>query len=280
MVRYSLAGFLVGLILSSSFTASASTPPAPLSLTEQGTTDYSTASSWDYSLAAGSRSVPFGASLSAELGRGILLWGRAPLASGEFLYGYVRPLTRVRTSGITNRAEVALQVNPISFFTLEGGAGGGYRFSRTLDTQDCTSLQCSGSLQTAFFRPQVVLGLGPFIAALSAGWQFTTAPDSTRGFVDEVSSLAGAAGGDTLQELKAVLAYRITDRWIAGALVETDSMWISHTSNDLGALFARHEYGDWKFTAGAGAYHSTTAARGLTVFGQIAFSPDAPLKLR
>ena len=56
-----------------------------------------------------------------------------------------------------DRAEVDVDLFPISFFGIRAGVMGTQRYVN-LDTLDCTVLNCHGYLGTVYLKPQLLLG--------------------------------------------------------------------------------------------------------------------------
>lgn len=215
------------------------------------------------------RLLPQGLALGGTLGYGLPVWGeRGP---GQVLYGYVRPSTTLSTSILVNRAEVAVDLFPVSFFGLSAGIRGSQR-AVSLDTLDCNAVYCRGLLGTAYLRPQLLLGYGPFsaLAALHVAWLASS--NSTEPFGDDVTNLAGNAGGDHLVGSELAAQVRLTPAIAAGTYLSADHMIGSGSTNDMISVFGKYLRGSFSYMAGAGAYESTTQSRAFTCYAIVGWT--------
>lgn len=219
------------------------------------------AEGFDYSAGLGARNMPFGAALFGEVGYGQLLWGEKK--EGQVMYGYARPIVRGRTSGFVNRAEMALEVFPISFL----GFGGGFAYtSRNTDlaTLDCTVVACTGGISRAYFETSLLLGHAGFFLGGSSRYNQLTPTVTDRSFGEETSNLAGSAGGDRLVSNEAFAGYSFSENWKAGVQWFGDHMISSGTTNSQESVFVEHRRDAWRFTVGLGMYESTTQLPAFT----------------
>jgi hypothetical protein len=220
----------------------------------------------DYSFGAGMRSLPKGASLSAELGYGRVLWGDS--SSGEVFYGYVRPVTRVTTSVLVNAAEAELQLAPVSFLIFSAGAA---LSQRKVDsaTIDCSQYDCRGALGSQYLDANLLLGAGPWAGVLEfrVDWMRPLNPNSPQAdFADENSVLVGKRDGDRLVTQKLYLVYRPLENWRFGGFISKQQMTISSTSNQTQGLFTRLTSNPWAYTVGLNLYESSTQVRSPGLF--------------
>lgn len=231
---------------------------------------------WDYSAGFGARSLPFGAAARADAGYNALFWGDP--APGEFRYGFFRPRVMIQSSGLVSRAEAALAVHPISFVSLQAGAWHSQRFT-TFDTIDCTSVDCKGSLSAGFLSASAAVAYGSLFASGSFRWNAISHSSSTgtdAPFAEEGSALVGTPGSDHLSSAQLIVGGG-SEQWKGGILFSREKMTAAGNFNRTQALFVQRKQKAWTYSAGVGAYESSTAPRGLTVFGAIHWTGFASL---
>ena len=227
------------------------------------------------------RLLPSGLALGGTLGYGQLLWGEN--SEGNVLFGYVRPSVTATTSVLLNRAEVGVDLFPVSFLGLYAGARGSQR-AVDLDTLNCTSVYCRGLLGTAYLKPQLLLGYGPVsaMASFQTAWLVSSnsPSNSMMPFGDDVSNLAGNAGGDQLIGSELAVQVKLDPAFATGTYLSTAHMLGSGSTNDLISVFGRYLRGALSYTAGVGAYESTTQTRAFTCYGVVSWSGIAAMGLR
>ena len=209
----------------------------------------------DYMLGTGAISAPFGAAAYADLGYSQLLWGKK--SPGSFLYGFIRPAVKLQTSVLVNRAETYLDLYPISFFGISGGASATSRNSHIYAHLDCTTAECTGTLYRSWIKPKLSLGYKNlyWISSLKYENLNHSSPDA---FADEVNVLIGHAGGDHSLTLDTTLGYQWSEKLLTG--VHGSSVKMLKNQNMQGHMmdfYASYSSRQWKYMAGAGVYQST-----------------------
>jgi len=227
---------------------------------------------FDYSLDVGMRSLPKAASLRAEVGYGQVLWGNR--THGEVLYGYVRPVTRFRTSVLVNAAEAELQLAPISFLILSGGSSVS---QRNIDsaTIDCSQFDCRGVLGSQHVGTTFLLGAGAWSGGLDlrVDWMKPmSAGATTSDFADENSVLVGKRDGDRLLTQQSFLVYQPLENWRLGGFMSKQQMTTSSTSNQTQGVFTRFTAPPWSYVVGLNLYESTTQTRSPGIFIALSWS--------
>ncbi len=226
----------------------------------------------DYSLGAGIRTLPKGASLSAELGYGVPLWGNS--APGEVFYGYMRTVTKLRTSALVNAGEVELQLAPISFFVLSGGTGASHRNVDSA-TIDCSQFDCRGVLGSQYIGSTLLLGAGDWAGGidLRVDWlKPITSSATQQDFADENSVLVGKKDGDRLLTQRIFLAWSPLPNWRWGGFLSVQQMDVSSASNRTQGVFGKFAAEPWAFTAGLNFYESSTHSRSPGIFTAISWT--------
>jgi len=216
---------------------------------------WSADNAWDYSVSAGARNRPFGVSLNGELGFNHMVWGTR--SADNVLYGFVRPAFQASTSVEVNSAGVGLHLYPVSFVRLSGGYAYSIR-NTTLDTLDCTLVECTGSISQPYVEASVVLGTGKVFTTLSVGQRFLTPSLVARDFGEENSSLTGQAGGDRLTSASWIAGLQWDARWVLGLGVGFSRMELNRTINLNQSLFVRYRVGEFQILGGGGLYRSST----------------------
>lgn len=221
----------------------------------------------DYSAGFGARSLPIGAAAFGSLGYDQMLWGeRAP---GQYFYGFVRPAANIRVSGVVNRAELRLEVYPVSFFKLSAGYARSYRFLNQADDVDCSQYYCQGNVGGPFGAANLVLGYHGFAMSLTSQISGVSASSTAQDVYDETSNLIAQGSGDTLIFNEEILAWSFAPAWKAGLLFTQGHMIQSLSSNNLESVIASYESRNWAYLGGIGTYESSIQSRGPTIFTMI-----------
>jgi hypothetical protein len=211
---------------------------------------------WDWRAGAAGRSLPIGAAAMAEIGYGHPLWGES--GPGKFLYGFVRPFIRYQGVGLANRGDIGLDINPISFLNFRFGLRSRYRILGNFDTLGCETANCRGLLTSPFAGSRVLFGWkGLFLMGTVVAEQLKHT-DSSRRFAEEMSSLYGAAMGDTLVSTDLAAGFEVRPSWSIGGVFQTNRMLQYGSSNYFGGGFVRHQWDEWSGLVGLGYYESST----------------------
>ncbi len=232
---------------------------------------------WDWKAGFGGRNTPFGASGSAEIGYGQLLWGEA--GPGKYLYGYIRPLVRYQGVGVVSRGDLGVDLNPVSFLNFRGGVRARYRMVGGFDTLDCGSSLCEGLITSPFAQSSILLGGLGFYFGAAYGWERLTHGDSSMRFAEEFSSLYGAPGTDSLVNADFMLGREIVGNWSTGLVWQRNWMLKLGSSNDFRGVFARNKWEKWSGLVGVGLYESSTRASSPVFFFQAEFQATPTLEL-
>ena len=172
----------------------------------------------------------------------------------------------------------SLNLYPVSFVRLSGGYGISSR-DTTLDTLDCTVVECRGRIAGPFLETAVVVGAGQVFSSITAGKRFLTPSLTARNFGEENSSLAGQAGGDTLTSLSWLAGVTLNPHWMVGMGVGLSRMDLNRTLNLNQSLFLRYRAGEFQVLGGGGLYRSSTIEASPAVFlelkwlGAVSFEP-------
>ncbi len=232
------------------------------------TQPWSWAGDWDLNLVAAGRSLPFGGAFWGESGYGHILWGSRENESGGtgWRYGYLRPFARFQTSVVVTRADVGIDLFPISLLGMTVGVADSQRFLTKAHTGDCVTTTCGGNLARAYIRAKGVIGFGPVFASLMSRIDFMSHPDKTKPFTEEGTVIAGNAGGDHSYSNEFAGGFRFWEVWSLGLRYSSSKMLGSGAKNNQEDLFVRWKKEPFTVFAGTGFYTSTTAARSFTVF--------------
>lgn len=227
----------------------------------------------DYSLGFGTQTVPRGSGFNAQFGYGQLLWGDN--GNGQVLYGYVRPVMKINSSLVVNRAAAEMQLAPLSFVVLSGGALVGNR-NFDIATVDCSSVECRGSITGSYTGATLFFGAGPlggglqtktaWLRPLPANDLLGSSSGATRDFADEFTALAAHAGGDQLVTQQAFVTWRLNEIWRVGSFTSRQTMTESQAWNRSTGVFALKNESPWTFTGGAGIYESITQKPTINLF--------------
>jgi hypothetical protein len=221
---------------------------------------------WDYQLATGVRTVPWGGAVFAEAGYGWLLWDKRK-STGDFLYGYLRPTVRIQTSGVVTQTGGALEFFPISVLGLSAGSLAGMRFTDT-STIDCSTAECHGFLSRHFVRAKLTAGYGGAFLTGTSRLTWVASSNTAIPFTEEGSALIGAPGGDRLLQHEANFGYKLDLRsgasLLLGGTLSVDQMLLQGTSNQSEQAFLGYKTGPWLGLISAGAYRSSTLPQSFT----------------
>lgn len=222
---------------------------------------------WDYSYAAGVRSLPLGLSAWGELGYNHLLWGDSPSASNPF-YGYVRPKVSLQSSGIVNRADVGIDLAFWAPLVFEVTYAWDHR-SGDFSEFDCAQLQCRGLVRRAKVAAKLSAGYGDYFLLWDSLMEQVKAPLSvTQDVGDQYWSLRAASAQDLMLSTELTLGRKLSDQWSAG-VVGARSRFQNTGENSTSAMaFASFKRASLRYFIGAGMYESSRSERGLaTAFG-------------
>jgi hypothetical protein len=223
---------------------------------------------WDSQASFATRTYPFGAMSSGQVGYGKLLWGpgtsRDESGSRYWQYGYVRPSIQVQAIGVTNRVFGEVEFYPISILGFAAGSGFSSRQSNVDAAFDCAIVQCNGTLWRDYVRTQFVAGAWRvFVIGWGRYEKFRTANDQQK-FREEGSALVSQPGSDALRSLTGVLGFTINKDWNLGIVLSDQTFIGSQNNNQNRAFVLNHFSGPWRWAVGIGDYVSSHQSRGYT----------------
>ena len=227
------------------------------------------ADGWDYSGSFGARSLPIGASFFGNGGYGIKTWGEN--GKDQFIYGYVRPNLIISTSALVNEGDIGVDLYPISFFGVRLGTSQASR-NVTLDTLDCSLVACGGGLARNSIEAKLTLGAAAYFMQAIALYENQTPSIKTVPYGDEMTSLAGRAGGDQMLKNELIIGREFEGGYLGGLHFAAARMIASGAHNDEQALLGGYKKGVWAYIAGAGVYESSTQSRGFSAFGLVTWT--------
>ncbi|MGE4233084.1 MAG: hypothetical protein AB7F43_07125 [Bacteriovoracia bacterium] len=231
---------------------------------------------FDYSAGAAARSLPLAASVFGVLGYNQLLWGEKK--ENEFKYGFGRLSVRLNTSGVVTRPELMGEFYPISLLGFQFGYSISHR-ATSIDTLDCAAVACRGLLSRSFLGSKLTLGYWKFylLGFFRADLERPSLKD--RPYADEFHALAGKQGGDTVINTEAIFGFRFDESIDAGIYFSEAHFLDSGNSNDLGSIFARKKWDNFRLALGMGMYRSSTQSRAWTTFGAVTWVGKPSLEL-
>jgi hypothetical protein len=213
---------------------------------------------WNAGFAARSRTP--GAIGFVQGGYGLLLWGEK--REGEFRYGYLRAVGTAFVAAVTNRAEAALELYPISILGIRLGHGQSVRGTEP-SVFDCDLAACKGRLGATTLKISLAGGYGDvFLVGSLRGTEFDSS-NVTRPFADEMSLLLGTPGGDRMVTSEAVAGVKLDERNRVGLRVQADRMLGTASRYAQQSLFAQHRWERWSISLAAGPFQTTLAAPGI-----------------
>ncbi len=128
-----------------------------------------------------------------------------------------------------------------------------------LDTQDCRYAECRGRLSRVYIENQAAFGYANVFVQNSLRLQSLShaySAQTLKPFADEVSSLYGAPGGDTLFSEAVAIGMTMPEGVLGRA--------------KLGMAYSQERMQtQGSFTLAAGTYSSTSASAGLAIAGGI-----------
>lgn len=215
----------------------------------------------DFEAGAVSRSKPYGTALFANAGYGVLIWG-AP-EDGPLSFGFVRPNTKILTSGAAHRASLQVDFFPLSVFGLAAGYAVSSR-QADLEGIDCQVNNCRGAWKAPFVQANLVFGYAGWYLLASRQLQFMQSEETTRPLAEEYSYLIAQSDRDRLCDTNIIFGYQFLPEWSAGLQHHVHRMLESQNSNEQITLYGRWERGPYAFTLGAGSFAAPTITKSFT----------------
>jgi hypothetical protein len=211
----------------------------------------------DYAAETLVRSYPLAAYLKGAVGESLPLWG-SPSATNP-LYGFIRLGGIAQTSGAVNSFTGEFQLFPLSILGLYWAPSFVSRAGAELPTFDCAIVVCKDTnFRRQSFGAKAAIKLGAIY--WTGDWKLSRLYPGVddKDFADEQTTLVGTQGGDTSVSTTQVLGLEYSAGNSLGILAQYNRMKDRPSDNTMGMLFTRHEWGNWNFLWGAGAFKTAT----------------------
>lgn len=228
----------------------------------------------DYSSDFGFRSRPLGASIGVQSGYSKLIWSDYDQNAEKkpFLYGYIRPNSRIATSAVVNKFSGNIDIMPISIFGFTFGYTATHR---GIDAKkiDCQLNECGGWTHKKTAKLQAVIGTLDFFVLSKVGIEFTEHANTTKDFTDEFHVLLAKKDGDKLITNETLAGYILNKDWRMGLLYMSAKFLGTGQSNGQYYIFSKNNIDEkWSIISGAGTYHSTNFVRDFAFFTQLTWT--------
>ncbi len=212
---------------------------------------------WDAKAFAGLRSYPLSGAIGLETGYSSYLWG---LKSEDPLgWGYLRIGALVQSSGKVNKAELKLSFYPIPVVGLWLDFGASTRNLKTIQTLNCASINCKGSIQRTRIGSEFKGSIEKVFGKIQSTYSWLEPGDSARSYADEASNLQMERGGDRLFSWSFVMGAPYEADFQVALFLEKNQMQYSEFSNLSRGILALHHWDDHTIQWGAGLYSSQTS---------------------
>lgn len=214
------------------------------------------------------RAYPLQAIITGEGAYGKIFWGTKE--EGDFKYGYIRPYLRVGTIAVVNRGEIGVGFYPISIFGITAGYMQSVRLTNPpgINSLDCTTINCKGTIGTPFARANLTLGVWNLVGTFSGRLAplLTFGATQAQTFAEE-PALSGNSTGDWNASLNAFLGYKVYQKILVGLNLQWEAMLSSGQNSNLQGIAGVIPLGNYRIVAGLGAMQSTILRRSFTVYG-------------
>jgi hypothetical protein len=219
---------------------------------------------FDFTFFSGARSYPLGLAAAGIAGYGVPVWGNP--GKGQVMYGYLRPVVKLQSSGTVQNTEARIDLYPISFAGISLGVNPTYRLANFVSI-DCSALKCKGLLNRSYARANLMLGLSGFFLGGSAKITQVKVPDSTLGFYDEQSSISAQSGGsDTLKSGEVFTGYSWGQGNAAGFYLTSDRYDGSENNNTALSAYYQLRTDKIQVVIGSGTFRSSLQDLGFTAY--------------
>lgn len=209
---------------------------------------------WSYNYSAGARSFPLGAGAGGSIAYNRLLYGKN--SDDNVVYGYLRPVIGIGSSGVVNKGSLKLELSPISplVFSTSSQQIGSYT---ALETIDCQQTDCYHRLQKQVSSVALVFGVLPWFGKIEKTVEEQSS-SATNTFADPDSNLVGGIGGkDSLQGTEITTGLVLNYQWTAGLQWSWAKFKNSNAANNIQSIFAQKTSGQRSLISGFGFYESS-----------------------
>lgn len=230
----------------------------------------------DYNVSAGLRTYPLSSYLSLESGYNFLLWGQWQNKE-DVMYGYIRPAVNYTTALIYNSLEAKLTLKPVSFLGLHAGKMLALRSRDKVTDIDCSTVECTGTLDNEFVKADLVLAAGPVIYFGSMENRKVKSLRNEMNFYDDMPAIIAARGEDRIMTSSHTLGLRFDkndpqDRLVGLNFRRSEAELAKSFSERVGVAYShKYRYMDqnYRLLYLAGSYRSDFQKAGLTLAVQI-----------
>lgn len=238
----------------------------------------------DYRFETFARTQPIGAYLRAEMGYGQTIWGKGDRSKP--LYGMIRPVVRVQTSGIINSAQARLELYPISFLGVYVGKGIMSRQASNLDGFNCDIIICKASnISRNLWGAQMALKIGPIFSIVRYQFHSTEVKNQQGlGYAEEQGTLIGSGTKDTLLQALHVIGFQYSKREALAVLFKRNFTRNSRQDSTMTTLLWRKQFSykksnDLTLMVGPGAFHTYQGSTHPTAIAILQYNPKPGLTL-
>jgi hypothetical protein len=227
---------------------------------------FSFAKKTNFDLSAGlqGRTLPsVGAELYVESGYNQLLWGNKK-KSTDVIFGMVRPVIGLSTSGVINVAKAELEFFPISFIGLT--AGRQYIHSSfDFPFFNCEVVTCKGEFERNYIESKIILGYSGWIAMGSYKIDKVNSPDKNTPMPDWRNVIIGNPKREIQIEKKLILGKLFSNK-LVGVLLENVEFLGSRERKESFMGIYQFVNKSNSYMIGAGAFHSDQQPMGFQVY--------------
>ncbi|MBI2522236.1 MAG: hypothetical protein HYV97_17585 [Bdellovibrio sp.] len=223
------------------------------------------------------RSFPQAVYLKATGGYSASLWEKRD--KSPVLYGFVRPMASVRTSGIINAFDGRLEIYPISFFGIVGGRETVLRQAKSLDTFDCASIDCQGRVYKDYFGGRMALKFKSTFLMADMRTMALSFNHSNRRFSEELSTLEAGPSKDRLVNFIGIVGQEINDQYAAALLHMENSMQNTSQKSSMTFLLMQKKLQSQTFLTGPGLFKTRTDSQIFSLLFLWNWKPEKGLVL-
>lgn len=222
---------------------------------------------FDANVSASFRTYPQSGIVESEFGYGVPVWGTPSVGgtqSGEF--GYIRPFGTAGTSVTYNSLGIGLDVYPISFLGIRGGAEYSNN-ARPYNAYDCNTFNCTGTRYRSFYELRLLFGNQKAFGVVRLRKEKWSQDHELAGnFIDPNSGLAVKANGDAEIVWNTLLGVTMSDKW--KVLLGSRYAAVSNIEGTSQFLFAggMRKWEPYDVVFGLGTFETKILRRDFTIF--------------
>ncbi len=198
--------------------------------------------------------------MAFDLGYSTEIWGTGGSEANPW-FGYLRPSVTGFTAGSYNSGRAMLEIYPVSFLGIEGGAEA---ISNTNEYKayDCATYNCLGKFWTTFAGATLIAGAGRvFLVAKGKVVNLRQHPAQSANFIEPTSGLVAQRQGDQLTVASGAAGLKVSQSWSVIYAYARSEMKEIESSSEMHLGILSWKSGDWRISAGGGTFRSDIKER-------------------